>query len=150
MKRPIISSGPIGRTRHTERAYKHYRKHKEDKCDFCHFSADSPEVIAEYPLFWHVVNKFGYAVWDGCRVVEHSMIVPKRHVVSLSEFTPEEALEYFALTSEFEGDGNSLYSRSDKQVTKSVPHQHTHIIRLDGKKLKSLVYNHSPHILNYR
>lgn len=81
---------------------------------------------------------------------EHSLIIPKRHVVSLSDYTIEEAAEYFSIVSNLEADGNSVYARSDKQITKSVPHQHTHIIRLDNKKLKSLIYNHTPHVLTYR
>ena len=150
MKRPLFSFGPINRTRKAERDYVNYRRNKNIDCDFCNFNGSSDVLIKEYSLFWHVINKFGYATWDGYCVREHSMIVPKRHAVSISEFTPEESQEYIALISKFEKEGNSIYSRSDKQVTKSIPHQHTHLIQLEDKQVRSLIYNHSPHILTFR
>lgn len=152
MKQFKISHGSIARGPKQQRAYRKHRKTNPSKsgCDFCEFTKESYQVIAEYPLFWHVKNIFPYSIWDENRVTEQTMVVPKRHVISLSDFTPAEAKEYFGLISKLEAEGNAIYSRSNIQATKSVPHQHTHAIKTDGKQIKSLYFKSAPHVLIYR
>lgn len=149
MKRFQISAGSIARGPKEQRAYRTYTAQlpPSTTCTFCEFTVDMPHVIAEHPLFWHVKNLFPYSVWDESRVLEHTMIVPKRHVTSLSEYTPEEATEYMKLVGELELAGNSIYSRSNAQATKSVLHQHTHAIRGENRCITTLFFRHAPHIL---
>ena len=151
MNKPRIQKGPIVRTRKMEKQYIHHRKYYiQDGCDFCHF-ADMPQQVAEeYPLFWVVINKFPYAVWDGCRVLEHLLISPKRHVTSISEYDASEKTAYMEIVADYEKRGYCLYSRPHGGITKSVPHQHTHFIKIENKRITKLVYSHSPHVLLYK
>lgn len=151
MKKLTVQSGPIVRTRKMERHYVLHRKQlTHDGCDFCDFAPQHTQVIKEYDHFWVVKNIFPYAVWDGCRVVEHNLVVPKRHVTSISQYDNVEKVEYMDIVSAWEGDGYCLYSRPHGGITKSMPHQHTHLIKIENKRIKSLVYNHHPHVLNFR
>lgn len=144
-------SGPVTRTRKSE---KKYAKHKimSDKtvCEFCLFSRDHEQFIEETSYFWVVKNIFGYDLWEGCEVLEHLMLVPKRHVHALSEFNKPELSEYMKYISRYEDSGYSLYTRTPNSITKSVPHHHTHFIKLDNKRKNSIFYLRKPHVMIYK
>lgn len=142
--------GSMHRTRKQAHDYTKHRQGTPDGCQFCAFTRDTEQVIDELPQFWIVRNIFPYAIWDDYHVNEHLMIVPKRHVVSLAEFTDEEKLGYVNLIAEYEHRGYSVYSRTDNGPTKSIPHQHTHLIRVSDRPVDALYYSSSPHLLLYR
>ena len=150
MVRPKLQSGPLVRTRKMERHYVSHRGVRGDHCDFCHFSLESSQTRREYDHFWLVENIFPYALWDGCRVTEHLLLSPKRHIESLSELTPQESTEYVQIISGMEDEGYAVYARPANSAAKSVPHQHSHFIRIDNKKIKTLYYNYLPHVLWFK
>lgn len=124
--------------------------HTGKGCEFCKFAADDRQVIQETPHLWIAVNLFPYNVWDGYDVKEHIMIVPKRHVESLGDFTDIEAKEFFKVMSVYENHGYSVYSRAPDSSAKSVPHQHTHLIKLGHTPKKAHLYLRNPHINIHR
>ena len=143
--------GPISRTRHSERLYSDYKKkHGSRGCDFCKFTAQSSQIIDTSRAFWIAKNIFGYDLWDGCRVLEHLMIIPKRHVDSIADFTDKEKLDYLDIIATKEKQGYSLYSRAPQNITKSIPHQHTHLLRIEDKRISSALYIRKPHLLLFK
>jgi hypothetical protein len=142
-------TGPLVRKRKNQKRYKQYSAIKTPGCDFCAFNGDTEHLQQEYKHFWVVNNMFGYDVWDGVDVLEHLLVVPKRHVDSIGHFTPAESKEYMAVISQYEQTGYSLYSRAPQNITKSVVHQHTHLIKLGTKKARALLYINKPHYLGY-
>lgn len=119
------------RTPDVQAAYDIYRKQLGDECDFCNLvQVPTEQVIDEHAHFLRIKNRFPYAVWDSKSVTDHQMIIPKRHLVELNEFTPDEAQEFLNLITEYEHLGFSLYARSTEDRTRSVVHQHTHLIKL--------------------
>lgn len=142
-------SGPLVRKRKNEKKYKQYTKQRRNDCDFCDFTSGSSQVVKEYKDFWIVTNMFAYDIWDGLDVVDHLMVIPKRHVDSLGHFSPAESKEFLTLLSQYEAEGYSVYARSAQNISKSVTHQHTHLIKLGTKKARALVYVHKPHVLKY-
>lgn len=151
-ERVLVQRGPSNRRHSKEKAYIHYRKSRNTSgCAFCQFEINQAEdIVLATSDFLVVKNMFQYDIWDGCPVQKHLLVSPRRHVVSLADFTPDEKLEYVNLISKYESKGYSLYARSDLDNTKSVPHQHTHLIRLEPKRLRAMVYLHAPHVLLYR
>lgn len=145
-------NGPLVRTRRHQKKYLDYKKtHLDDKaCDFCNFTYYPEQVIQEYRLFWVVTNLFKYDFWDSTGVEDQLMAVPKRHIVGLGEFTTEERGEYFSIVTTYENQGYSIYARAPSDPTKSVLHQHTHFIKLDGKPKKAVLYLSKPHIALYK
>lgn len=144
-------SGPLTRTRTSEKKYaKHKKSSTGNNCEFCSFTKKSEQVIDMSKHFWIIRNIFGYDIWDGCGVIDHLMIVPKRHVHSLSELTTIELGEYAVQLAEYEDRGYSVYSRAAENITKSVPHQHTHFIKLDNKRKKGIFYLRKPHVMLYK
>ena len=119
-----------------------YRKHQRQTntatCSFCTVDAGDDQFVRSTAYFKIIRNKFPYDFWDGQGIADHLMIVPRRHTTDLSEMEDKEKIEYFDLISEYEKRGYSFFARSPTTITKSIPHQHTHLIKSD-RQLKSFV-----------
>lgn len=122
------------------------------ECPFCGIKEKEPRKIhEEKAYFYRVENIFGYDIWDDHIVSEHEMIVPKRHITSLAEITDEEGLEYLQLIKAAEANGYCIYSRGVDGPTKSVPHFHTHLIKLNtSKRIRQYLYIQKPHVVLFR
>lgn len=137
----------LHRNRSEELKYRHYLrdiKGSEGGCVFCDYTNERSSIIKEYNSFAVILNLFPYTLWDSCRVVEHYMIIPKRHIDSIAKFKEEEIVEYHSISSFYESRGYDVYSRGSSSNMKSIPHQHTHLIKTNGVKIKGLIYNEKP------
>ncbi len=93
-------------------------------------------------------NRVPYDVFDALRTTgRHYMIVPKRHVSSISEFTDTEKIEMVNLLAEYEAEGFSIYARSKSNIHRSQPHQHTHLIELTKNEPRLMFYSAKPYLL---
>jgi len=139
------------RSRANEVAYSKYRQANPHKgCPFCAFSQNDGQTVSETSKFWVARNIFPYSIWEGLPVIEHLMITPKRHVDSLHHFTPAESKEYMTLLGDYDKLGYSVYTRASSNVSKSVAHQHTHLLKLGTKVAKVSLYLKRPYMLWYR
>lgn len=121
---------------------------KSHGCNFCKFDKDKKsEVVKNYDYFWVVKNIFAYDIWDDQGVVDHLMLVPKRHIDSLDSFNNNERLEYSKILGIYDKLNYSAYARSLKNTVKSVAHQHTHLIKLDGKEISFMFFSQKPYVL---
>jgi diadenosine tetraphosphate (Ap4A) HIT family hydrolase len=92
-------------------------------------------------------NRVSYDVFEERRVKHHLMVVPKRHVETLADFTKKEKLDYMTLIGEYEKQGYNIYARGVGSISRSVAHQHTHLIKLIDKKSSLIVFTRKPHFL---
>ncbi len=154
MKRILdkIQHGPADRTRKNEANYIKYRKARSNsECAFCRFSTDQPEdIIEQTDLFTVVQNKFQYDIWDAHPVTEHLLLSPNRHVDSIHEFSSQEQDAYMKMLVKYDIKGYTTYARANSDKTKSVAHQHTHLIKLGDKSYRYIYYARKPHILWFR
>lgn len=131
---------------------KHYERYMRDlqkrnvPCEFCTMDTSDEKFIAETDHFKIIRNIMGYSLWDDQGVVEHLLLVPKKHTDTISEFPKSWAAEYFSIIAEYESRGFSIYARPPRSQSKSVPHQHTHLIKGDNRKKKLVVYAHKPNV----
>ncbi|MFZ2560119.1 MAG: hypothetical protein WAW91_00595 [Candidatus Nanoperiomorbaceae bacterium] len=135
------------RSRRTNNAYKtsrHARRH-DAGCAFCDPNCLQP-LIEATELFWVIENAYPYAIFDEQGIADHLLIVPKRHVLGISEFTSAESREFMQLVSKYDRLGYSLYARANNSKSKSVSHQHAHLMKLDGKTVKLNVTVRKPYI----
>lgn len=132
--------------------YNKYRRSFKGKgdCVFCEITADSSEHINETHHFKVIIAKFPYSLWDDQSVDDHLMIVPKKHTDALSDLTPKEAKEFVVLMSSYEKRGYNVWARAPQSTTKSVVHQHTHLIKPGKKVLKLLFYIRKPYVRFFR
>lgn len=109
-------------------AYAEYQRHQSDECPFCVLG--DREIIESSAHFVILRALFPYKEWDGRVVREHLMLVPKRHVTAFDQFTSDEAMEVLAVISRYEASGFSIYARAPRDTTRSITHQHTHLLLL--------------------
>ena len=127
-----------------------YKQHQQEVaglgCTFCdHTIVDAPQPTETFEHFYTLENMFSYDIWDGSSVAEHMMLIPIQHVTSLSELPKEAVDEFSRLVVDFEAKGYSFYGRSPENATKSIAHQHTHLIKL-GKRKRWWIYSRRPAI----
>lgn len=141
----------MNRTRKNHRVYANYAKNPDrQKCDFCNFSTKDKQVIKSTNEFWIIDNIFPYDMWDSSGVKDHLMVVPKRHVDAIGDFTAKEQAGFAKLLGSYDKKGYSIYARAPGNVIKSVVHQHTHLIALDNKPKKALLYFKKPRIVLFK
>lgn len=109
--------------------------YEERRCDFCTF--DSTRI--------HLANKHAVAVFDGFPISPgHTLIIPRRHIVTLFETTAEELIALFNLLSEARKhlmekqnpDGFNIGINDGVAAGQTVMHLHIHLIpRYDGDML---------------
>lgn len=135
-----------------EKKYIEYRKSKRDNnCDFCMFDdKKSKRIIESTNNYWVVKNIFSYDTWDNLNVKKHFMIVPKKHIESLSQLSKDVLKEYAELMAKYESLGYSIYLRSMNNTSKSVQHLHIHLILLGNKPNKLYFFLKKPYFLWFK
>lgn len=111
----------------TQVRYERYLKSIKDiPCVFCHTQSIQNQFVSETNYFYILENKFPYQKTDF-----HYLIVPKRHIHSLDEFTLEEFEEWTYIQSQYILDWQDfdITTRGTTNIDKSVNHLHTHLIK---------------------
>jgi hypothetical protein len=128
-----------------------YRGHnkadtKKDICTFC--SEDNiPRITDQNKTMFVIPNRVSYDMFEGRRVVDHLMVIPKRHAETVAEFSDQEKIDQMTIIGEYEAKGYNVYARGVGSVTRSVKHQHTHLIKLIDKRSKAVIYLKKPYVL---
>lgn len=115
-------------------------------CTFCK-EAIGPNIIKQNETMFIIPNRVPYDMFEGLPVIEHLMVIPKRHLESLADFTQKELLDRMNIVGEYEKNGYSVYARGSDNVNRSVRHQHTHLFKLGYKKSRFILYAEKPYIL---
>ncbi|MDB5185866.1 MAG: hypothetical protein JWL85_389 [Candidatus Saccharibacteria bacterium] len=138
------------RTRKEEYRYKKYQQDRSKSntttCVFCDISTGDEQLISETPNFKIVKNMFGYSIWDNQPVADHLMILPKIHTDTLSSLSPDAAVEFVQLISNYESIGYNVYARAPQSLAKTVVHQHTHLIKTAPKYKQFVLYLQKPYV----
>lgn len=121
-------------------------KHPIDNCMFCDSNEIDDQIIEQTKYFKIIRNKYPYNIWDQQRVTDHLMLVPHAHTDAIASLTQEARLEFIKQISQFEEKGYHVYARATKSAMKSIPHQHTHLIKCVGKPTKMAFYLLKPYI----
>lgn len=101
----------------------------DDKCPFC----EHPQIIVStLEHFYILQNLFPYSTFDRLPVTEHLLVVPKRHVLHMSDLNSQEVLEFAKITATYDSQGYNIYTRSAANTMRSVGHFHTHLIMLQN------------------
>jgi diadenosine tetraphosphate (Ap4A) HIT family hydrolase len=118
---------------------------KENYCPFC--DNDNHEIIEETNTMFVMKNRVKYDLFDGVRVLDHLLVIPKQHRVALNEFTDQEIIDAFRIAGKYEEQGYGFYGRGVGSVTRSVAHQHTHLLKLADTTSKLVVFTSKPYLL---
>lgn len=126
-----------------EKAYHEYRPTEVG----CYFCKPEPKVIVKrFNDFYIMKNNFSYDFWDGQNVLEHLMLVTKKHDAYL--VGRNELLEqYSKIMNKYNKLGYDIFIRTSGSPSRSQAHFHTHLIKASGKKFNKLVYTFVPYKL---
>jgi diadenosine tetraphosphate (Ap4A) HIT family hydrolase len=136
--------------------YNHYRNKRKNYtekatadqkifCSFCE-GITPDQFIRETEHSTLIKNRLPYDLWEHHKVLEHLLVVPKRHVHTLGELSSEELLDLMSICSEQETKGFSVYARASDSPRRSVHHQHTHLIKIDSRVANGGVYLKKPYL----
>ena len=98
-----------------------------DRCPFC--EPDAQRIWMD--------NAIGVVLWCAFPVTQgHSLVVPKRHVASIYELSPDEQAALWMLVGEarqrlqdqFHPDGFNIGVNDGAAAGQTVPHAHIHVI----------------------
>jgi len=146
----------MGEMHHYRTTYKQgYKKLKkrddsQDSCTYCSDPTFEERTVEQTNAMRLIHIRTKYDIFEGRKVESHYMIVPKRHVESISQFTDAEKIEMMSLIGKYEIKGYNTYARGVKSISRSVAHQHTHLIKLQEKRTKFLLYIAKPYHLIQR
>lgn len=121
-------------------------KHPVNNCIFCDETEIDGQVVTETKYFKIIRNKFPYNIWDQQRVADHLMLVPHEHTDTIASLSEAARLEFVQQISAYEENGYHVYARATKSETKSISHQHTHLIKCTGRPTKLAFYILRPYI----
>lgn len=141
------------RLRPKQKAYdRHLKATGEFGCPFC--EVDDPRlnpqgttIIEETEHCLVIENIFPYDAWDGRKVTEHLLAIPKRHVHSMNELNAAERAEMMELFCKYEGNDYNIYSRAPNSGARSHIHLHAHFIKTTGGSPLLLTYTRKPYNL---
>lgn len=119
-------------------------------CTYCNDPTFEKRTVEQTDTMRLIYIRTKYDIFEGRPVQEHYMIVPKRHVETLNDFTDQEKIDMTTLAGKYEAKGFNVYMRGVKSVSRSVEHQHTHLIKLKEKRTKFLLYIAKPYHLLQR
>ena len=132
---------------HSRKARKIYNKRRSfEDCPFCGRALKEKGLI-EFKYSYIVPNLTKYDFWELYDVVDHLLLLPKRHVQHLNELNDSEKLEIISKIAEYEANGYSVYARSQDFNARSEEHQHTHLIKTTNKKMKMALFIDNPYFL---
>lgn len=133
---------------HSRAKRKDYHKtiRNTKSCPFCDY-AEPNQIVKSTKYSYIVPIKHKYDIWENHSVLDHLLVIPKRHVKSLTNLNNDEKLDAINLYSEYEKQGYNIYGRGKGAVRRTVEHQHTHLIKLDPKQPKMSVFINKPYFL---
>lgn len=136
---------------HYRKTVKQYRATKakneaSKKCPFC-VEATIEKSLYETDLSYVIRNITEYDLWESHEVVDHLMIIPKRHVESLVAMDDNERLDTMRIAAHYEAEGYNVYARGVGSATRSVAHQHTHLIKISDKNPRVVLHVKKPYFL---
>jgi len=115
-------------------------------CPFCDPETRS-KTIRDFENFYIVKNIVKYDLWELHNVVEHLLLVPKRHAENMCALSDKERLEMITIIAKYESDGYNIYARGVKSERRSVLHQHTHLIKTQGRQAYISLFSRKPYFL---
>lgn len=124
-----------------------YKKYKEGEKG-CYFCNPEPKVVVKRTKNFYISkNNFPYDFWDGQKVLDHLLIISKQHSSYLNEYDTKLVKEYAKLLNKYYKLGYDIFTRTVESPSRSQTHFHSHLIKTNGKKFKSLSYTKDPYSL---
>jgi diadenosine tetraphosphate (Ap4A) HIT family hydrolase len=128
-----------------------YKKHNaidrtRTDCTFCRDETQG-RVVYENTTMFVIPNRVSYDMFEGRKVTDHVMVIPKLHHESFSAFNDQEKIDVMTIIADYESRGYNVYARGVGSPSRSVKHQHTHLIKLVEKPSSVVIFARKPYFL---
>lgn len=128
-----------------------YKKHNaadvvSEGCTFCRDETQS-RVVHENKTMFVIPNRVSYDMFEGRKVTDHVMVIPKLHHESFTAFSDQEKVDAMTIIADYESRGYNVYARGVGSPSRSVKHQHTHLIKMIDKPSSLIIYARRPYLL---
>jgi diadenosine tetraphosphate (Ap4A) HIT family hydrolase len=135
---------PYYRSPKVQALYDALSQEEQSEYPFCKLDP-TRNIIEEQDTYYIVENLMTYDLWDLHKVDKHLLLIPKVHVGSISELDNQLRDTLMEVMCRYESSGYNIYARAAQNKTKSVVHQHTHLIKTFGPKLTKMTYIEKPY-----
>jgi diadenosine tetraphosphate (Ap4A) HIT family hydrolase len=133
---------------HNRKTRKRYLKYpKPTLCQFCDPVAIQDTLVRETTHAYVLKNRTFYDTWEMAGVVDHLLVIPKRHVATISDLSNAAKLDIMNIIGDYEKTDYNAYARAARNKRRSVTHQHTHLIRTDHKQARFFLHLRRPYFL---
>jgi len=119
-------------------------------CAFCSDENLQSRVVEKTATMIVIPNRVSYDIFEGRKVETHLMVLPIRHVESISDFTDDEKRDMVDILAKYEILGYNLYARGVGSISRSVKHQHTHLIKISNTLPNISLFVRRPYILFHK
>ncbi|HKX72898.1 MAG TPA: HIT domain-containing protein [Candidatus Saccharimonadales bacterium] len=131
-----------------QQAYNDYLASAQGKtCPFCDPADETRTVYHEATHALVIQNIFPFDIWEGYKVTDHLLVIPRRHASSLRQLNDAERKDMVDIYAQYESEGYNIYSRAPQSGARSYPHVHTHLIKVTGEPAQTVNYTRAPHNL---
>jgi hypothetical protein len=136
---------------HYRKTRQTYRKlnagdNTQGECNFCLKTTYEAAIFQNHSMYV-IPNRVSYDMFEGMKVLDHLMVIPKAHHDTMATFSDAEKIDAMNIISHYEARGYSVYARAVGSVTRSVRHQHTHLIKLSDKPSRVIIFARKPYFL---
>lgn len=119
-------------------------------CAFCRKESGIDRAISSDKYSYVIPNRTKYDVFETRAVTEHYMIIPRRHVETLADLTKDEQHSIMKIAGEYEKKGFNVYARGVGSISRSIKHQHTHLIKITNKRSKFYLFIQKPYLVLFK
>lgn len=128
-----------------------YKKHNavdriQSECTFCRGETQG-KVVYENNTMFVIPNRVSYDMFEGRKVTDHVMVIPKMHHENFNAFNDQEKIDAMTIIADYESRGYNVYARGVDSPSRSVKHQHTHLIKLVDKPSNLVIFARRPYLL---
>lgn len=117
-----------------------------DRCQFC-LDEVPQSIVDEAEHFYVTNNRVPYDYFEGIPVLDHLMVIPRRHIITIADMSDAEKIEYVTLLGKYESKDYAVFSRAVDSATRSVEHVHTHLLEIPGKRVAWQLYIGRPYLV---
>lgn len=133
---------------HYRKTWGKYKSHpKPVSCSFCDSTDMQPRIVHETDHCFVIPNRTSYDVWELRDVLDHLLVIPKQHVTNIQDLSNEARLDIMNVLAHYDAADYNIYARTTSNTNRSVPHQHTHLIKTNNAIGRGLLLVRKPYVL---
>ena len=132
---------------HYRKTWSRYLSHpRPTTCPFCDHIEMKPRILYETEHCFVIPNRVSYDIWELRDVLEHLLLIPKQHCKNFGELSADARHEIMDAIASYETNSYNIYARTETNTNRSIPHQHTHLIKTNDNVSNGMFLMRKPYL----